>query len=231
MTKYITLMASLPPLGQLFEAKQTPISRLKLENRLKMLADKDAILWNRIASLIAWSEQPIERTDAQFIAEAKRFFQEVPYPVLREIVAYRLDVRTIVAALRHRHRGESNPPVGQPWGVGSWVNYIERHWTEPGFHLEVMFPWVLEAERLLNAHESVALERWQFEVNWKMLERLGAGHYFDFEAVVIYLMRWSMVDRWIRYNDEIAVRRFRKLVDEGIARFTDLFATSSSSKS
>ena len=223
MTKYLTLMASLPPIGKLFEAKQTPISRLKLESRLKMLTEKDAILLNRISSLIAWSEQPMERTDAQFIAEARRFFEEVRHPILQEIVAYRLDVRTIIAALRRRHRGENNPPSGQPWGCGRWVNYIERHWREPEFHLEVIFPWVSEAYRLLNANDSVALERLQFEVNWKMLDRLETGHYFDFEAVVIYVMRWSMVDRWIRYNSEAAVERFRKLVDAGSEKFTDLF--------
>ena len=229
MTQYITLIASLPPLGQLFEAKQTPISQLKLESRLKMLSPKDSILLNQIASLIAWSQQPMERSDAQFIAEAKQFFKEVKNPTLRKIVEYRLTLRTIVAALRRRHRGERNPPAVQPWGVGRWVNYIERHWAEPGFHLEVIFPWVLEANHLLNANESVAFERLQFEVNWKMIERLGAGHYFDFEAVVIYLMRWSMVDRWTRYDGsgELAVERFRKLLDEGMGQFTNLFAQNS----
>ena len=227
MTEYLTLMASLPPIGKLFEAKQTPISRLKLESRLKMLTEKDTILLNRISSLIAWSEQPMERTDAQFIAEAQRFFQEVRSPILQEIVASRLDVRTILAALRRRHRGESNPPIGQPWGFGRWVNYIERHWREAEFHLEVMFPWVSEAYRLLNANDSVALERLQFEVNWQMLQRLETGHYFDFEAVVIYVMRWSMAERWSRYDGEAAVERFRKLVDAGREKFTELFAENS----
>lgn len=229
MAKYVTLMASLPPLGQLFEAKQTPISRLKLESRLKMLTEEDAARLKQIADLIAWSQQPMERTDAEFVAQAKRFFENVRNPTLREIVEHRLDMRTILAALRRRHRGESNPPIGQPWGIGRWVNFIERHWSEPGFHLEVMFPWVLEANRLLNTNDSVALERLQFEVNWQMLESVGAGqgHYFDFEAVVIYLMRWNLVDRWTRYNGEVAVERFRQLVDEGIAKFTDVFAKSS----
>jgi hypothetical protein len=49
-------------------------------------------------------------------------------------------------------------------------------------------------------------------------------HYFDFEAVIIYLNRWSLVDRWARYNGEAAVERFRKLVDSGIEKFTDVFA-------
>jgi hypothetical protein len=222
--KYITLMSSLPHLGNLFGKKQVPISRLKLTSRLKMLSEKDAILLNQIASLIAWQQQPMERTDAEFVKEAKQFFQELRNPTLRNIIEYRLDLRTIIAALRHRHRGENNPPSDQLWGIGRWVNYIERHWSEPGFHLEGMFPWVLEANRLLNANDSVALERLQFEINWKMLAQLGSGHYFDFEAVVIYLMRWSLVDRWSRYEGETAVKRFRTLVDSGMEKFTDVFA-------
>jgi hypothetical protein len=224
MTKYITLMSSLPPLGKLFEATQTPISRLKLENRLKLLEAKDGKLLDQMANLIAWSEQPMARTDPQFVQEAKHFFEEVSNPTLREVMQHRLDLRTIVAALRRRHRGENEPPVGQIWGVGNWVSFIERHWTEPGFHLEAIFPWVLEANRLLSANDLVGLERLQFELNWRVLDRVGARHYFDFEAVVIYLMRWSVVDRWTRYNGEAAVERFRKLVDTGIEKFTDVFA-------
>ena len=224
MASYITLMGSLPYLGNLFGKKQTPISRLRLEERLKMLSEQDAILLNQIASLIAWQQQPMERSDAEFVSQAKQFLQEASKPTLRKIVESRLNLRTIIAALRRRHRGESNPPVGQPWGIGPWVNYIERYWSEPGFRLEGMFPWVLEANRLLHANDSVGLERLQFEVNWKMLEQLEARHYFDFEAIVIYLMRWSMVDRWSRYEGEAAVKRFRTLVDSGIEKFTDVFA-------
>ncbi|MEM9904826.1 MAG: hypothetical protein AAF921_07365 [Cyanobacteria bacterium P01_D01_bin.44] len=223
MAQYVTLMASLPPIGQLFEANQPPISQLKLNSRLKMLTARDTLRLDQIASLVAWRQQPMERSDAQFIAEAKRFFETVRNPVLREIMAYRLDLRTIVAALRRRHRGERVPPVNQPWGVGPWVSYIERHWTEPGFHLEVMFPWVLEANQYLDAQDSVALERLQFEINWKLLDRLETGHYFDFEAVVIYLMRWSLVQRWTSYDGAVAVERFGGLAESGLGRFSNLF--------
>jgi Protein of unknown function (DUF2764) len=224
MSKYVTLMASLPPLGQLFEAKQTPISRIKLESRLKMLAEKDMALLNQMLALIAWQHQPIERTDAQLILAAQRFFEQVDNPTLRELIAFCLNVRTILAALCRRQRGETSPPLGQPWGVGPWVSYIERHWTEPGFRLQGMLPAVLAANRLLDANDAVGLERLQFEMIWKMLDRVGQGHYFDFEAVVIYLMRWDLIDRWTRYSGDAAVERFRKLVDAGIEEFTDVFA-------
>ena len=68
------------------------------------------------------------------------------------------------------------------------------------------------------------LERLQFAVNWQMLDRIGAEHYFDFEAVIIYLMRWNLMERWTRYNGDAAIECFRKLVDSGIKDFTDVFA-------
>ena len=224
MTRYITLISSLPHLGNLFGAKQPPISRLKLESRLKDLREEDAVLLSRIEDLVHWSHLPMERTDTQIVAGAKRFFQEVRNPILREAVESRLELHTVVAALRRRHRGENAPPPGESWGYGRWVSYIEGHWTEPGFRLEGAFPWVLEANRLLSANESVALERLLFGAVWDKLGRLGEGHYFDFEALVLYVLRWNLADRWSRYEGEAAVERFRTLVDSGIEKFTDVFA-------
>lgn len=221
---YITLMSSLPYLGKQFEVKQPAISQLKLESRLKMLKEGDQVLLHRIASLMGWSRQSLEHTNALFAAEAKRFLEETHSSTLRELLRHHLDVLTIMAAFRRRHRGENEPPLGQPWGVGQWVGYIERHWMEPNFRLEGMFPWVSEANRLLSANDLAALDHLLAKVDWNTLDRLGAKHQFDFEAVVIYLIRWNLVDRCCRYNRDAALKRFRELVDSGIKEFKDVFA-------
>ncbi|MEM7062323.1 MAG: DUF2764 family protein [Cyanobacteria bacterium P01_B01_bin.77] len=221
--QYVTLMASLPHLGELFEAQQTPLSRFKLEARLKMLSEEDTARLQQIQSLIRWNHLPISRTDAEIIAAAEQFFQQVKNPILREIVAFRLELHTIVAALRRRQRGEKSAP-GKPWGYGRWVQHIERHWTEPAFRLQGSFPWLLEAQQLLHDDESVALERLLFSYVWNRLGQLGADHYFDFEAVVIYVLRWDLIDRWVRYDGPSAVERFKQLVDAGMGEFDQLFA-------
>ena len=221
--QYVTLMASLPHLGELFEAQQTPLSRFKLEARLKMLREEDTARLQQIQSLIRWHHLPISRTDAEIIAAAEQFFQQVKNPLLREIVAFRLELHTIVAALRRRKRGEKSAPA-EPWGYGRWVQHIERYWTEPAFQLQGNFPWLLDAQELLHADESVALERLLFSYVWNRLGQLGAGHYFDFEAVVIYVLRWDLIDRWVRYDGQLAVERFNHLVDTGMGEFDQLFA-------
>ena len=220
--KYVVLMASLPPLGSLFEATAPPISRLKLESRLGLLEAADLQALEQIANLIACPSQPLDRTDPAFIAEAHRFLAAYRNPTLRRLVTQRLEMRTIVAAFRRRRRGEAQPPIGEVWGFGEWVGLIERNWGAPTFQLEVIFPWVRQAHDLLEKDDLIGFEKLQFSVVWAMLDRLGAGHTFDFEALIIYLARWSLVSRWSCYNGDVAVDRFRKLVDAGLGSHREI---------
>ena len=50
-----------------------------------------------------------------------------------------LELRTLVAALRWRQRGES-APRDRAWCFGRWVGQVIRHWGEPAFGLERAFP-------------------------------------------------------------------------------------------
>jgi hypothetical protein len=222
--KYVLLMASLPPLGSLFEAVTPPISRIKLESRLALLEPSDRLTLERIAHLIAWSAQPLERTDAEFVAEAHRFLESCRHPTLVQLVTQRLDMRTVVAALRRRHRGEAQPPSGEVWGFGAWVGLIERHWSAPTFGLEAIVPWVAQAQDLLQKGDLIGFERLQFSLVWAMLDRLGSGHQFDFEALILYLARWSLVSRWSGYRGDAAVVRFRSLVAAGLGDHQPLFS-------
>ena len=70
--------------------------------------------------------------------------------------------------------------------------------------------------------DTIALERLVLDEADKRLRRLAGEHLFDFEAVVIYVLQWSMVDRWSRYNSEAAVRRFDDLTESGLGRFASL---------
>ncbi|MEA5443543.1 hypothetical protein [Cyanobium gracile] len=222
--KYVVLMASLPPLGKLFEAATPPISRIKLKSRLNLLDATDHQTLDQIANLIAWPLQPSERTDPEFVSEAHRFLASSRSPTLRGLVKQRLDMRTVVAALRRHRRGEAQPPPGEIWGFGEWVGLMERNWNAPTFKLEVIFPWVKQAHDLLDKDDLIGFEKLQFSIVWAMLDRLGAGHNFDFEAVIIYLARWSLVSRWSCYKGDDAVVRFRELVDSGLGNHKQLFA-------
>jgi hypothetical protein len=214
--RYITLMTSLPFPGDLFGARQTPLSRIRLEQRLRQLAPEDAALLRRIEDLLQWSHQPLARGDREILARARALMEDLENPLLQALVTYRLEERTLLAGLRRRRRGEPAPDARADWGFGRWVGRMRQHWSEPGFRLERVFPWVLEAHGLLEAGDSLGLERLVMGAAWERLGRLGGGHYFDFEAVVIYVLRWDIIDRWTSYSGPAAARRFERLVEQGL---------------
>lgn len=221
--KYTTLISSLPHPGRLFSEKQTPLSQLKLEQRLRMLDEADAALLKQMVDLLLWGHHPMTHTDADIVQQAQQLLPQLHDPLLREMVEQRLELRTVVAALRRRKRGDGPPAADELWGYGRWLNRIQRYWSEPGFRLDGVFPWVTDANRMLNNNDMVGLERLLLSVVWDNLGRTGAAHYFDFIAVVIYVLRWHIIARWSIYDGDIAAQRFSQLVDAGLGKHISLF--------
>jgi len=218
------LMASLPPLGDLFGQNQTPLTEIQLRHRLKFLTDQDSKTLSQIEQLVRRSKQPAEWTDAQIVESAKALFDHLSSNTLKQAVEFVVSLRTIVAALRRRKLGENSPPKQTDWGYSPWIQRIERHWTEPDFGLGTVVPWVSKARRLWDDDDSVELERLILVQSWKQFGRLSNGHYFDFAAVVLYVLRWSLINRRVNYDRETAQKRFNSLIDDGIGNFDQLFS-------
>ena len=218
------LMASLPPLGDLFGQNQTPLTEIQLRHRLKFLTDQDSKTLSQIEQLVRRSKQPTEWTDAQIVESAKALFDHLSSNTLKQAVEFVVNLRTIVAALRRRKLGENSPPKQTDWGYSPWIQRIERHWTEPDFGLGTVVPWVSKARRLWDDDDSVELERLILAESWKQFGRLSNGHYFDFAAVVLYVLRWSLINRRVNYDRETAQKRFNSLIDDGIGNFDQLFS-------
>jgi hypothetical protein len=188
-----------------------------------MLETEDRALLREIEKLLQWWNHPIRRSDAEIAALARQLMSSLRDEVLRDIVSWRLELRTLVAALRRRKLGQNAPGGLRDWGFGRWLDQIQRYWSEPGFRLEGVFPWVLEADRLLNDQDTVGFERLLLGLVWNKLDRASEGHYFDFTAVVIYVLRWNIIARWTRNQGRKAVMRFHTLVDSGLGHHSELF--------
>ena len=218
------LMASLPPLGDLFGQNQTPLTETQLRHRLRFLTDEDSKTLSQIEQLVRRSKQPAEWTDAQIVGSSKALIGQLRSNTLKQAVEFVVSLRTIVAALRRRKLGENSPPKQSDWGYSPWLQRIERHWTEPDFGLGTIVPWVSKARRLWDDDDSVELERLILVESWKQFGRLSNGHYFDFAAVVLYVLRWSLINRRVNYDRETAQKRFNSLIDDGIGNFDQLFS-------
>lgn len=219
---YVMLICSLPSPEALFAAKQPPLSRLKLDQRLRMLSDEDAATLNLVEDAVDWRRLPITVTDRDVIERGRQALSRIESATLRQIVLERLELRTCVAALRRRARGEGPPSPQTPWGFGRWIRRMTRNWNEPGFRLEGAFPWIPQAERAVRKGQADALERLLLDRSYKSLQRHEGFHAFDLEAVVIYVLKWNIVDRATRYNAQAAARRFDGLTQAGLGAFAAL---------
>jgi hypothetical protein len=222
--EYVQLMASLPALGQILTAKTVPINRVRLQARLRrMLRPEHLAEINAASSLLAWRRQVLRTTDADFLRHARNVVPTLQSPMIRQIVHAWLEQRTVIAALRRRHAGQDAPSAREIWGFGRYVENIRMKWREPGFGLEHRLKWVLPAKEHLDKGEATGLERLMLDMGWRLTDRLKGAYDFNFEAVAVYVLRWSLVERWTSYDAEAAAARFDTLVTEALERAPDSF--------
>jgi hypothetical protein len=214
---YIMLMASLPDLGTLLSNRAPPISRVRLEQRLTALDPEDRAELEALRTLLSWSRLDIGDEDAAFVARATKVVGALRSPALRDAASERLEIRTLIAALRRRHRGEDAPAPKTPWGYGRFVETIGANWTAPDFGVGRRFPWLLKAKEKLEAGDAQGLEALVLQTAWASGARHLGDHVFDFEAVAFYVLRWSLIDRWSRYDATAAAARFTELLDAAFA--------------
>ncbi|MEO1111845.1 MAG: hypothetical protein AAFY05_05905 [Pseudomonadota bacterium] len=211
--QYISLVTSLPHLGELFTRKEVPISQFRLKQRLAMLEDGHASLLKELVEITAWAGVAKYDADSQVITRARQVMEDLgDHPDLQHLVGTRMETRTLIAALRRRNRGQETAGDITSWGFGRWCSRIRANWSDPAFGLGHFMPWIAEAHRLMRAGDHISLERLTLTEVFRQLDHYGALHEFDFEAVAIYVLRWVIVERWSRYGEDDARTRLQALV-------------------
>lgn len=215
--RYVMLVCYLPPLpASPFAIRQAPLSRLQLDRRLALLRPEDAADLAVFESMAHWDSIPLGTSDQAFLARVHRDLDRLTRPALREMLLWRLELRTLVAALRRRQLGLPAPGSGEAFGLGECLDAIRRHWLAPDFRLGYRHSWVSAAHELFRTGQHEALERLLFSTVWDHYGRLAWNHHFDFEAVVLYVLRWNLIDRLIRHDAAAAVRQFETLLAQGL---------------
>ncbi len=215
--KYTMLMTSLPPHKRnLFSTRQTPVSEIQLKKRLQWLQAEDAGDLAKIQNLLYWSKLK-DDTDCDVVQHSHQLLETIDNPFLKEVIRWRLELRTLIAALRKRHQGKKLPDIKeQVPGFGKWPYFIRRNWLQPDFGLGKQLPWLREANRMIEQNQCLELEKMLLTRVWRHYEHMGNGHYFDFEAVIIYVLRWDVIQRWNGYDRLQAVTRFTNIVDKSL---------------
>lgn len=212
------LVASLPHMPRTFEVERVPISRIQLGQRLALLGEKDSQVIDQVQSFLLWDRQPIERSDEEVQQEYDRLMKTTTNTLLRDIIGYRMDVRTITSALRRRRLG-----LAPPSGIGQYVETIHTHWEHPEFRLAREHPWIPQVRKHFEANEPLQAERQLMLATWNRWVKLADEFYFSFETILLYLARWEIVDRWTRLNESLGRQRFETLLMETLGDHVPIY--------
>lgn len=220
---YYTLLASLPSLPRFDRNERLPISRERLQQRLRMLNVDDAQLLECAAAFLTWQKDAQSLSDREMVNRFDKMAGFTSTPGLRALFDFPVDQRTIMAALRRRHGGFSPPAHKKPWGVGQYVKHIERNWEAPHFRLAGVYPWLPQAKLYLENEDVLNLDRLLKNMLWDHLDQAVPSYDFSVRAVMSYRMKWDMVDQWLIHDVKKAGERFSELVEEIIHGQPKLF--------
>ncbi|QPK63549.1 DUF2764 family protein [Methylomonas sp. LL1] len=164
--------------------------------------------------LAGWRSSVGRLSRADTAGYYKNALQGIRQPVLREFVEYRLNLQTLLAALRIRQAGGEPQRYPGGWGIGRWVKHIEMHWDAADFRLGALYPWISEAGNHLAAADAIALDRLLMDTLWRKLSRLGDLNPFGFEAITAFVFKWDIAQAWLLRDAGVAKQRFQILIDE-----------------
>lgn len=209
----VMLLSSLPALPHFTRARALPISAERLHLRLGMLARDDAELLDRAWEFVRWRRGASAATDAQLVERFERLGDSPGERLVRDCVRPRLEVATVLAALRRRHDGEAAAPAA-PWGIADMAVMISRRWSHPDFGLAHRLPWLPRVRALLEQDDFLALEQLVSAIAWEQLEAIDRGSMYALRNVIVYLLKWDILDRWVSMDPAHAATRFNSLLEQ-----------------
>ena len=76
------------------------------------------------------------------------------------------------------------------------------------------FEEALKVDNILAEKDLVSREKGLDDVLWDKIDSLATFHYFDIEAVLAYIAKLHIANRWLALDEEVGRERFRRLVKE-----------------
>lgn len=213
MTAYYMLMASLPRHDRQFTVKDTPISELQLKKRLTLLSAPDKQTVNETVRFVWDSRFSGDISLESVLHDAKKLLA-LNNVFINNLVQWHLDVRSLLTALQFR-RSHKTPPAKPIWH-SRLNNAILSRWNQADFGMKGVLPWFPGLAKKFAENETDSLENMILDVYWRYLNILEAGHYFDLEAVIIYLLRWHIVRYWSEFNGDKALDHINTLAGKAV---------------
>jgi hypothetical protein len=203
---YYQLISSLPPLPPRLDAGRLPISRERLQDRLRMLEPEDHAEMERMMKVLAWSRQFEERDDLAVVRKYDALMQNIVNPLVREVLTAMLDVQMITTALRRRRRGLGPPPVG----IGRWSGTHPPSLQRARLRAGPCLSWYLPNRSAARAGDILKLHRASWRRHGCTSRSTGRLPVFQLQAVVLTSRDGTFAagQRWSRAEAGRSLRPF-----------------------
>jgi hypothetical protein len=212
---YYDLIASLPHLKHFTATDHSPITRLKLIERLKRLCPEHIEQLQRVRPLVAWRPEQMIGRDEVVIRETSAALEDSSLDhSLRAYLALRVDQKMLLAATRSKRAGLALPAAAQAWGRSTRLHLIRRNWALTDFGLSNLYPWFPQAQALLDANDARGLERLLMDRAWQWLTNVAERSMFSLAAVFSYVFRWDIQQAWLICDSAEAKSKFSELIDK-----------------
>ena len=186
MNNYEYLIASLPVItSDVSDSGRISVSRL-IEEIRALSSDKDNSL---IDTLLSGYEEE------NFTPEFYRSMLSHPNGFLREFFRFDLNLRN--AKVRYL-----NESFGRPADKDIFLE-DEKEFEEED-----------EVHRIMYGPNLVSREKGLDELIWNKIDELNTFDYFNISAVLGYIAKLKIIDRWLSLDEKTGRDMFRKLVDE-----------------
>ena len=148
-----------------------------------------------------------KKLDADFYALALKS----PIAFIREYFRFDLNLRNAKVHYLNRVLGrpdDQDVVTGLGTGEEEDLDIDGYRFTGGEFEEDLKVQNALESASLLDREQSLD------NVTWEKIDSLETFHYFDITAVLAYVAKLHIVDRWLALDEEKGRELFRKLVQE-----------------
>jgi len=202
MSNFEYIISSLPYLTMDYKYAQGEGFRTVLEEIRGNLGEKDNEALDFLLDGFSG-----KKLDANFYAKALKS----PLHFLREYFRFDLNLRN--AKVRYINKALGRPEeldlvTGQGGEEDQDLDIDGYRFTGGEFEEAAKVQAALESASLLDRESSLD------DITWEKISALETFHYFDITAVLAYVAKLHIVDRWLALDEETGRERFRKLVQE-----------------
>lgn len=203
MTAFYSLMTSLPRLPSDFRMRQVLISKMQLMKRINLLPNHEKDMAIQFIEM-TWDDWfAIEKSNKNITLMMK--LDELACNNIKSIIEWMYDIRSILSAIRLRRDDPSVPENVREILITHWQQRIINHWSETDFSLGNIYPWINIVVKHQADHQPQLVEEIVISQLWRYLQSIETMHYFDLEALFIYLLRWQIINYWYQFDSDKAL--------------------------